>query len=152
MAVMRPAPTALAALALLIGTVLAPRPAGAACDVALSMVDFGRVEFRRDEEITGRLTVMCDELGAFEVAASEGNGDFGERVMLGPRGDELRYNLYVDAARRRVWGDGIGGTARIAGASDGRKPLTFTIYGKIPAGQSVSPGGYRDSVQVSIER
>ena len=149
----RPAPAILTALALLLGPLLVAVPAAAGCDAALSMVDFGRVEFRRDGEITGRLTVTCSEPGSFEVAASAGNGDFGERLMRGPKGDELRYNLYVDPARRRVWGDGIaGGTARIAGTSDGRKPETFTIYGKLPAGQAVAPGGYRDSVQVTIER
>jgi spore coat protein U-like protein len=148
-----PAPTALASLALLLGALLAPAQAAAGCDAALSMVDFGRVEFRRDQEITGRVTVTCSEPGPFEVSASAGNGDFGGRLMRGPKGDELRYNLYVDAARRRVWGDGIaGGTARIAGTSDGRKPETFTIYGKLPAGQAVASGGYRDSVQVTIER
>ena len=132
---------------------LVPAPAAALCDASLSMVDFGRVEFRRDNEITGRVTVTCSEPGPFEVGASAGNGDFRERRMRGPQGDELRYNLYVDAARRRVWGDGMaGGTARIAGTSDGRRPETFTIYGKLPAGQAVASGGYRDSVQVTIER
>ena len=150
---MCPAPTALASLALAFCIVLAPAQAAAGCDAALSMVDFGRVEFRRDQEITGRVTVTCSEPGPFEVSASAGNGDFGGRLMRGPKGDELRYNLYVDAARRRVWGDGIaGGTARIAGTSDGRRPETFTIYGKLPAGQAVGSGGYRDSVQVTIER
>ena len=132
---------------------LVPAPAAALCDASLSMVDFGRVEFRRDNEITGRVTVTCSEPGPFEVGASAGNGDFRERRMRGPQGDELRYNLYVDAARRRVWGDGMaGGTARIAGTSDGRRPETFTIYGRLPAGQTVAPGGYQDSVQVTIER
>jgi spore coat protein U-like protein len=148
----RPAPAILTSLALLLG-LLAPARAAAACDASLSMVDFGRVEFRRDNEITGRVTVTCSEPGPFQVSASAGNGDFRERVMRGPMGDELRYNLYVDAARRRVWGDGIaGGTARIAGTSDGRRPETFTVYGKLPAGQAVAAGGYRDSVQVTVER
>jgi spore coat protein U-like protein len=146
---MKPPPIGLVALAL----ALVPAPAVAGCDASLSMVDFGRIEFRRDNEITGRVTVTCSEPGPFQVGASAGNGDFRERRMLGPMGDELRYNLYVDAARRRVWGDGIaGGTARVAGTSDGRRPETLTIYGKLPASQAVAAGGYRDSVQVTIER
>jgi spore coat protein U-like protein len=73
--------------------------------------------------------------------------------MVGPRDAVLRYNLYVDAARRRVWGDGdSGGTARITGQSDGRKAVSFTIYGRIPDGQSVRQGSYRDSVKVSVSR
>ena len=65
----------------------------------------------------------------------------------------LRYNLYVDPARQRVWGDGeSGGTARIAGESDGRKAVTYTIYGRIPGRQSVRTGHYHDSVKVSVSR
>ena len=63
------------------------------------------------------------------------------RFMRGPKDTVLYYNLYVDPARRRVWGDGeASGTARIAGRSDGRKAEDFTIYGRIPDRQPVRSG------------
>ena len=66
----------------------------------------------------------------------------------------LRYNLYVDAARRRVWGDGeAGGTARIAGQSDGRKAGDYTIYGRDPGPASrCARARYSDAVKVSVSR
>ena len=139
--------------ALALALALAAAPAAADCDARVSGVDFGRFDDEEGGDITGQLTVTCDGPTAFEVAASEGYGSYRERTMYGPRGAVLRYNLYVDAARRRVWGDGeTGGTARIAGQSDGRKAATYTIYGRIPGGQTVRPGGYRDTVKVTVAR
>jgi spore coat protein U-like protein len=127
--------------------------AAADCDASVTEVDFGRFDDEADGEITGQLTVTCDRPTAFEVSASPGYGSYRERTMFGPRGAVLRYNLYVDAARRRVWGDGeAGGTARIVGRSDGRKAVTYTIYGRVPGGQTVRAGGYRDTVKVSVSR
>jgi spore coat protein U-like protein len=145
---------ALAAAAGALALAAAP-PAAAApdCRASVSQVDFGRFDYKDGGDITGQLTVTCDRPTAFEVSATPGYGSYRERTMLG-RGDAvLRYNLYVDAARRRVWGDGeAGGTARIAGKSDGRKAVSYTIYGRIPGGQTVRPGGYRDTVKVSVSR
>lgn len=127
--------------------------AAPACHARVTLVDFGRVDYKEGGDITGRLTVTCDGPTSFEVSASEGYGSYQGRVMVDPKGAVLRYNLYVDAARRRVWGDGeAGGTARITGQSDGRKAVEYTIYGRIPRGQTVSSGRYRDSVKVSVSR
>jgi spore coat protein U-like protein len=72
--------------------------------------------------------------------------------MRSPDGAELRYNLYVDPARRRVFGDGTGGTVALAGQVDGRRPATFAIYGFVPGGQRVRQGAYSDTVTIALER
>jgi spore coat protein U-like protein len=141
------------AVALALAGVATPAEAAPACNASVTMVDFGRVDHREGGDITGQLTVTCDGPTGFEVSASPGYGSYQERTMLGPKETVLRYNLYVDAARRRVWGDGdSGGTARIAGQSDGRKAVSYTIYGRIPDGQSLRPGRYSDSVRVTVSR
>jgi spore coat protein U-like protein len=140
-------------LALALAGLAIPAVAAPACHARLTMVDFGRVDSREGGEITGQLTVTCDGPTAFAVSATPGYGSYQGRVMRGPREHVLRYNLYVDAARRRVWGDGeSGGTARITGKSDGRKAVTYTIYGRIPDGQEMHSGRYYDSVEVSVSR
>jgi spore coat protein U-like protein len=142
--------------ALLLAATLAVAPAAPAaaapvCQASVTLVDFGRVDYREGGDITGQLTVICDGPTAFEVSASPGYGGYQGRAMVGPKETVLRYNLYVDAARQRVWGDGeSGGTARITGQSDGRKAVTHTIYGRIPERQSVRTGRYHDSVKVSV--
>lgn len=124
----------------------------ASCDASVSFVDFGRVDFRRGGEITGEVVVRCPRPDRFSLALSEGLGDFGMRRMRGPGGAELRYNLYLDPARRQVWGDGVsGGTARLAGQSDGRRAAIFTVYGRVPPGQSAPPGAYGDALAITFE-
>ena len=145
---------ALAAAAWALALAAAP-PAAAApdCRASVSQVDFGRFDYKDGGDITGQLTVTCDGPTAFEVSASPGYGSYGGRTMQGPSETVLRYNLYVDPARQRVWGDGdSGGTARITGQSDGRKAVTYTIYGRIPDGQPVRSGRYYDSVKVTVSR
>ena len=65
--------------------------------------------------------------------------------------EPLNYNLYRDAARTAIWGDGTGGTQVY---SDPRTPrnqnVTLTVYGRIPAGQDVSVGTYTNTVTATI--
>ena len=141
-----------AAAALLLTAVVAAGPArGAGCDVEFKLVDFGRLDFRRGGDITGRVEVACAEPAEFTVELTPGFGDYGERRMRGPGGAELRYNLYVDPGRRLVWGDGAsGGTAVLRGRNDGRRPTTLPVYGRVPGGQRVPPGSYGDNLAVRL--
>jgi spore coat protein U-like protein len=124
-----------------------------ACDVSFSLVDFGRVDLARGGEITGRVTVACDRPRRFELAASAGQGRFGQRLMRGPGGTPLAYNLYVDPARTRIWGDGVhAGTSTIGGRSDGRRRVDLAVYGRVWGRQSVAPGAYSDTVSITVER
>lgn len=63
--------------------------------------------------------------------------------------DVLNYNLYVDAARTVIWGDGTAGTATVAGTAS-TKPFTNNIYGRIFPLQSVGAGSYSDALIVTI--
>jgi spore coat protein U-like protein len=150
---MRVSGLAVAAALALAGAPASPAAAAPVCHARVTQVDFGRIDAREGGDITGRLTVTCDGPTSFEVTATAGYGSFRERTLVGPRGSVLRYNLYVDPARRRVWGDGeAAGTARISGQSDGRKPVNYTVHGRLFKGQEARSGRYRDSVQVSVTR
>ena len=48
---------------------------------------------------------------------------------------ELAYNLYREASRSIIWGDGTGGSA--VGSGTG---ATHTVYGRIPSRQNVYAG------------
>ena len=139
---------ALLAATVLVGTV--PVAARAGCDVDLSLVDFGRLDPARGGEITGRVTVDCDAPAGFALALTPGLGTYAERRMRGPDGAELRYNLYIDPARRTVWGDGLGGTALVRGDTGGRRRATVPVYGLVPRGQRVPAGAYADQLTVDI--
>ena len=118
----------------------------------MSLVDFGRLDLDRGGRVSGELIVTCDEPGRFSVALSPGLGSFRLRKMQGTDGSFLKYNLYVDSARRRIWGDGVSaGTQTIRGESDGRRPLIIPVYGVVPPQQSVLTGAYSDNLLVTVE-
>jgi spore coat protein U-like protein len=57
---------------------------------------------------------------------------------------QLAYNLYKDASRLLVWGDGGGGVS-----SNGTN-VDLTVYGRIPGAQNVQANVYVDSVTVTV--
>ena len=80
------------------------------------------------------------------VFLSTGAGTFSQRQMaLGA--DRLGYNLYQDAARTIIWGDG---TPPSQADPNDRENHFYTIYGRIPAGQWVAAGTYSDTITVTL--
>jgi spore coat protein U-like protein len=64
-------------------------------------------------------------------------------------GDFLRYQLYVDSARTRVWGDGTRGTEAAVMTTRGSNKFA-TIYGEIAAGQGGTEGDYDDTLVITV--
>lgn len=127
-------------------------PAAADCEASVSLVDFGQLDLEKGGRVSGELIVTCDEPGVFAVTLSSGIGSYRLRKMQGSNGSELKYNLFVDSARRRIWGDGISaGTQTIRGESDGRRPEVIPVYGFVPPRQSVVTGAYSDNLLVTVE-
>lgn len=64
-------------------------------------------------------------------------------------GEQLRFDLYQDAARARPLVDGLLFSLRVPLAV----PLTFpfTLYGRIPAGQQIGVGRYSTALTVLVE-
>ncbi len=65
---------------------------------------------------------------------------------IGATGTTLAYDMYVDPARTRLWGDGTAGTFPLQGAcflDDRNKVCTipFLLYGTVFGGQSPIPPG-----------
>jgi spore coat protein U-like protein len=89
----------------------------------------------------GRLTILCLPAQWIQVMLSRGGGPtFQPRTMRsGP--NQLAYNLYLDAARAAVWGDGTQGTQAFQGVGWW---FSLPIYGRIPAAQDVAVGSNAD--------
>ncbi|MEJ5989617.1 spore coat U domain-containing protein [Ramlibacter sp. PS3R-8] len=71
----------------------------------------------------------------------------------GGSGDTLAYGLYRDVGRTNAWGttDSVDTLSVNLSISNNSTALaTFIIYGRIPAGQDVSAGTYRDTVGVTL--
>ncbi len=79
-------------------------------------------------------------------------GSFAARAMTAGS-ERLLYNLYLDAARTIVWGDGTGGSQAGPGVVTHGASGTTTAYvfGRIAAGQDVAIGTYGDTIRVTFE-
>jgi len=132
--------------------------AGAACSVSATGVNFGAYDVfvATPYDSTGTVTVTCDQAPPVDVTIAIGpsgtSGGFIPRQMRSASSsDRLSYNLFVNAGRSTVWGDGAAGTstALLKNVKKNR-PEVATIYGRIPPGQDVSVGSYSDSLTVTI--
>ncbi len=146
-------PLRLLAAALAAG-LLAADPAAAACTVSATPVAFGTYDVFATTPVdsTGSVTYRCQarDRNITITLDAGGGGSFSARRMSGA-GDTLRYNLYLDAARTTVFGDGTGGTALYRDQNPpNNRDVTVPIYGRIPAGQDVGAGLYSDVVTVTI--
>ena len=82
--------------------------------------------------------------------------DRGGAVTFDPRrmlkGTEaLSYNLYLDAARTKIWGNGTGVSQVYTNANPpNNRNVTVTIFGRVPAQQDVSAGAYSNTIIATI--
>lgn len=98
-------------------------------------------------DATGQITYRCRAVTAL-VTLSAGGGGAGflpRRMRAGAA--QLDYNLYLDAARTGIWGDGTAGTQTTL-APRGRG--TLVIYGRIFAGQPAAAGTYGDTIIATL--
>ncbi len=135
------------------------RADAATCTISVTPVSFGNynVFTAAATDSAGSLTFRCTGPGnsgnniSISITLSKGSsGSFTPRTML-VTGSLLGYNLYRDAARTTIWGDGTGGTqAYVNAVAPRNQNRTLTVYGRIPAQQDVRAGSYADTVTATI--
>jgi spore coat protein U-like protein len=132
--------------------------AHAACSVSTTGLNFGAYDVfaATPRDTSGTVTVACDRNPPTDVTVSIGpsptSGGFNPRQMrhVSPT-DRLNYNLYTTPSMATVWGDGSAGTSTVLLRKVNKnRPVTTTIYGRIPPGQNVYVGSYVDTVTVTI--
>ena len=71
--------------------------------------------------------------------------------MLGPGGHALEYNIYLDATRRTIWGNGRSYTEAYFDSKPPKDtPVIVVTYGRIFRGQEVAAGQYIDTITATI--
>jgi spore coat protein U-like protein len=124
------------------------------CTVSSSPVAFGSVNplSGSDVDASGGITVTCTNGTGWVATAGLGSGtgaSFASRKMTFGA-SLLNYTLYTDSGRTNVWGDGSGTTTTFSNTGSG-VAQAVTVYGRVPSGQvSVPPGGYADTVAVTV--
>lgn len=122
----------------------------AQCSVTASALAFGSYAASATDA-TASISVTCTNGTTYTVALDAGTGagaTTSARLMSGPSGATLSYNLYRDAARSLTWGNTIGTDVQ-SGTGNGTAQA-LTVYGRIPAAQYPIPGTYTDTVTVTV--
>ena len=131
-----------------------PHPAHATCSISASSVSFGAYDVFASAPLdsTGSVTFNCtaNEKNISIMLNTGSSGSFSARTMR-KTGETLNYNLYLDAARSIIWGDGTGGTQYYFDKNPpNKKDVVVTIYARTPAGQDAATGSYTDTITATI--
>jgi spore coat protein U-like protein len=131
--------------------VLAASAAHADCTVSVGTLAFGTYDVFSTTPLdsVATITYSCTAPAtAPTMSISRGGAtSFLPRQMLNGA-SALNYNLYLDAARTQIWGDGSAGTSTYS-CSMG-SGLSVSVYGRIFAQQNLPVGSYSDSLVVTI--
>jgi spore coat protein U-like protein len=129
----------------------------AACTISTTPVNFGSYDVfsASPADSTGLISITCNETPApyapVSIGPSPNSGGFNPRKMRLTSGtDLLNYNLYTNATRTSIWGDGTSGTVRVWRTFKKNVPQNLIVYGRIPPGQDVRAGTYTDTLTVTL--
>ncbi len=113
---------------------------GQACTLSISTLNFGTYNsVVLSGTTSGQVTCNGGWTIRFDAGVGAG-GTINTRRLTGPGGAELKYRLYLDAARTTNWGN----TDNTDLAGNGN--TNITVYGQILAGQYVPQGSYVDTI------
>jgi spore coat protein U-like protein len=135
-------------LALFALLLLAAPALQADCTISASGVAFGSYDVFSPYALDGAglVSVNCSPESSYSLGLSSGGGSYSQR-KLSNGAAMLNYNLYTDASRSVVWGDGTGGTGTVAGSGENNDHV---VYGRIPAQQNTAAGSYGDMIIVTV--
>lgn len=129
------------------------RAEAAKCSIASSPLTFGiyNVFNTAPVDSTGTVTIDCNG-GAKNVVLTISRGQSSTFIprTLKKGSESLAYNLFQDASRSMVWGDGSGGAPYYTVGDPPNRDVSFTIFGRIPPSQDITAGAYSDSVTVTV--
>jgi len=135
-------------------TLLLLSPAMAAsCSLSTTSVGFGSYDVFSTVSLatTGSITFNCAAVMSISIALNRGGSSTFTPRRMSKGADTLNYNLYLDASKSTIWGDGTGSTSVYVNPSTpANQNVTITIYGTIPARQNAKVGSYTDAVTAVI--
>ena len=79
------------------------------------------------------------------------HGTYPSARFMAYGGNHLGYNIYTSAGYATVWGDGTSGSSSQSYASLlALGSISYTAWGRLPAGQYVRAGSYDDQITVVV--
>jgi spore coat protein U-like protein len=124
--------------------------AEAACTITTTSVNFGTYDVfsATARDATGTVQINCNPRDNIQVGLSRGSSTTFNPRTLQSGTNILNYNLFRNAARTQIWGDGTSGTSTFSG--NNIRNTTLTVYGRVPAAQDAAVGNYSDTVVATV--
>ena len=124
------------------------------CSITTTPVAFGTYDPAVANATTnldgaGTVVVACTKGAGTRISLNRGANASGLTRRMRGATAFLTYELYKNAGRTTVWRTGGFGGLTIS-AAPSRAARTFTVYGRVPAGQDVVAGPYTDTVVATI--
>ena len=121
------------------------------CSVSATDVNFGSAGVLQAALTgTGTLTATCTSSAPYTIALNGGNDAATDPTLrkMSKGNEKITYGLYRDSARTQPWGNSSG-VITAAGTGSGLAQ-SLTVYGRVPAQTTPSPGAYTDTVVVTL--
>ena len=130
----------------------------ASCTISTTTLAFGNYDpivanATSPLDVNGSVTITCTKGSTATIGLDAGQhaanavGTTRAMTVAGP--DYLSYELYQDTGRTTVWGNS-GVALFTPAAAPNKNPRSFSIYGRIPAGQGSTIGNYTDTVVATV--
>jgi spore coat protein U-like protein len=122
----------------------------ASCTLSASSLTFGTYSGLQIN-VTATLTITCTNTTTYNVGLNAGlatGATVTTRKMIGPASATLNYAMFQDSARTLNWGNTVG-TDTVSSTGNGN-PMLSSVFGRLAAGQSVTPGAYSDTIIVTV--
>jgi spore coat protein U domain-containing protein, fimbrial subunit CupE1/2/3/6 len=115
-------------------------------------LDFGSIPglITTNTDQISTIGMTCTGRTAWNVGLNNGQNASGNirRMRLGATGNYVAYELYTNPGRTIRWGNTIN-TDTIPGTGTGLAQ-SLTVYGRVPAPQTVPSGSYSDIITVTV--
>ena len=104
---------------------------------------------------TGTVTIACTKGASttigLDTGTHAGNASGTTRAMSDGAGTPsyLSYEIYQDSSRSTVWSNSGGGLYTPA-AAPSKAGRSYTVYGRVPAGQDPPAGSFTDTVTATV--
>ena len=124
--------------------------AEANCTISTTSVAFGSYDVfsATPRDANGTVQIDCTPRENIQVTLSSGSSSVFNPRTLRSGSNILNYNLFRNAARTQIWGDGSAGTS--TSSANNVRTTTLTVYGRVPAAQDAAVGNYADTIVATV--
>ncbi len=121
------------------------------CSVSASTLNFGATGVLQSSlDAASTIVITCTNSAPYTIALDGGLSGATNPTQrkMSQSAEQIIYGLYQNATRTLPWGNSAG--VNMAAGTGSGLAQTYTVYGRVPAQTTPSPGTYSDTVVVTL--